>query len=221
MLCIGVRPESGLAKDSQLALNPRGYITVNDYMQTSDPCVYAVGDVIETRDLVFPERRATVALGNNANMQARIAADHIVRGQSLPFKGALGTSIVRVFDTVLALTGWTERRLSAAGVAYSSAIITENNHAGYYPGATPITLKVVFDPASGRVFGAQAGEQSCCCSCEQLILAFVFVIVQSASTASTSASTRWRWPSRADSPSTTCRWRSCAIRRRSDRRATW
>ena len=157
ILSIGVRPESQLAKDASLTLNPRGYIAVNDYMQTNDPDVYAVGDVIETQDLVFPDRKATVALGNIANMQARIAADHIVLGKSIPYKGSLGTSIVRAFDTVLALTGWNEKRLKAAGIPYATTTITENSHAGYYPNALPITLKITFDPATGRVFGGQAG----------------------------------------------------------------
>jgi NADPH-dependent 2,4-dienoyl-CoA reductase/sulfur reductase-like enzyme len=157
ILSIGMRPESQLAKDAHLALNPRGYIAVNDYMQTNDPDVYAVGDVIETRDLVFPERKATVALGNIANMQARIAADHIVLGKSIPYKGSLGTSIVRAFDTVLALTGWTEKRLKDAGIPYATTTITENSHAGYYPGALPITMKITYDPATGRLYGGQAG----------------------------------------------------------------
>jgi NADPH-dependent 2,4-dienoyl-CoA reductase/sulfur reductase-like enzyme len=158
VLSIGVRPESQLAKDADLGLNSRGYITVNDYMQTTDPSIYAVGDVIETQDLVFPDRKATVALGNIANMQARIAADHIVLGKSIPYKGSLGTSIVRAFDTVLALTGWNEKRLKAAGIPYATTTITENSHAGYYPGALPITLKITYDPATGRVYGGQAGK---------------------------------------------------------------
>lgn len=156
VLCIGVVPETQLAKDASLSLNPRGYIAVNDFMQTSDASIYAVGDAIETKDLVFPERKATVALGNIANMQARIAADHMIRGSSIPYKGSLGTSIVRVFDYVLALTGWNEKRLLAAGIPFAKTVITSNSHASYYPGALPITMKVTFDPVTGRVYGAQA-----------------------------------------------------------------
>ena len=156
VLSIGVLPDSQLAKESGLTVNSRGYIVVDEYMRTNDPSVYAVGDVIETNDYVFPERRATIALGNIANMQARIAADHIVTGESIPYKGSLGTSIVRVFDSVLALTGWNEKRLKAANIPYQTVTITDNSHASYYPGALPITMKLTFDPKTGRVYGAQA-----------------------------------------------------------------
>lgn len=160
ILSIGVQPESGLGRDAGLRLSERGYIQVNEFMQTSDPDVYAVGDVVETRDFVFPDRRATVALGNLANMQARVAADHLVYGADparvLGYAGSLGTSIVRAFDTTLALTGWTEKRLRQAGIAYSSTVITAFDHASYYPDATPVTLKLTFCPTTGRVFGGQA-----------------------------------------------------------------
>ena len=156
VLSIGVLPDSQLAKESGLTVNGRGYIVVDEYMRTNDPSVYAVGDVIETCDYVFPERRATVALGNIANMQARIAADHIITGESIPYKGSLGTSIVRVFDSVLALTGWNEKRLKAANIPYQTVTITDNSHASYYPGALPITMKLTFDPKTGRIYGAQA-----------------------------------------------------------------
>lgn len=160
ILSIGVQPESGLAKAAGLRLSERGYIQVNEFMQTSEPDIYAVGDVVETRDFVFPDRRATVALGNLANMQARIAADHVVYGADpvrvRGYAGSLGTSIVRAFDTTLALTGWTEKRLRQAGIAYSSTVITAFDHASYYPDATPVTLKLTFCPTTGRVFGGQA-----------------------------------------------------------------
>lgn len=156
VLCIGVKPESSLASNAGLNVNTRGYITVNEYMQTNDPNIYAVGDVIETKDLVFPERKTTVALGNIANMQARIAADHLVTGKSLPYRGSLGTSIVRAFDNVLALTGWNEKRLKAEKIPYSTTTITAYAHASYYPGAMPVTMKILFDPTTGRVLGAQA-----------------------------------------------------------------
>lgn len=156
VLCIGVRAESSLAKDAGLSVTPRGLVTVNDVMQTSNQDIYAVGDVIETNDMVFPERKAWVCLGNVANMQARIAADHITRGTSIPYKGSLGTAIVRVFDSTLAVTGWSETRLKAANIPYATTTITSDHHAGYYPGATPITLKITFDPLTGRIFGGQA-----------------------------------------------------------------
>ena len=156
ILSIGVKPESALAEEAGLTLNSRGYVVVNDFMQSSDPSIYAVGDVVETRDLVFPEKRATVALGNIANMQARIAADHAILNQSIPYSGSLGTSIVRGFDIVLALTGWNEKRLKQAGIPYEVAIVTDYHHASYYPGALPLTLKMIFDKETGRIFGAQA-----------------------------------------------------------------
>lgn len=156
VLCIGVAPDTSLAKESGLFLAPKCQIIVNDYMQTNDPSIYAVGDAVETRDLVFPERRAWVALGNVANMQARIAADHAVLGRSIPYPGSVGSAIVRAFDRVLAITGWSERRLKAAGIPYRTTTITALHHAGYYPGGEPITMKITFDPTTGRVLGGQA-----------------------------------------------------------------
>ena len=156
VLCIGVRPESSLAVKANIDVNKQGYISVNEFMQTNDPHIYAVGDVIETADLVFPERKTTVALGNIANMQARIAADHIVLGKGVPYRGSLGTSIVRAFDNVLALTGWNEKRLKAANIPYATTTISGYDHASYYPNALPITMKILFDPVTGRIYGAQA-----------------------------------------------------------------
>jgi NADPH-dependent 2,4-dienoyl-CoA reductase/sulfur reductase-like enzyme/peroxiredoxin family protein/TusA-related sulfurtransferase/rhodanese-related sulfurtransferase len=156
VLCIGVSPSSELAASAGLAMGHAGRVQVNSFMQTSHPDIYSVGDVVETADLVFPERKAWTALGNVANMQARIAADHLTRGTSIPYKGSLGTAIVRVFDHVLAVTGWTERRLANAGIPFATSIVTQDNHAGYYPGATPISMTLTYDPATGRLFGAQA-----------------------------------------------------------------
>lgn len=156
VLSIGVRPESKLAVDAKLNVSRSGHIQVNEYMQTNDPNIYAVGDVIETKDLVFPDRKTNVALGNIANMQARIAADHMGLGKSVPYKGSLGTSIVRAFDTILAIAGWNETRLKDAGIPYATTTITAWAHASYYPGAMPITMKITYDPITGRVYGGQA-----------------------------------------------------------------
>ena len=156
VLSIGVRAESELAKAAGVKLTGRGLIPVDEFMQTSVPDLYAVGDAVETSDLVFPDQRAWVALGNVANMQARIAADHMSLGKSIPYKGSLGTSIVRAFDTVLAVTGWTEKRLKAANIPYSKTIITGDSHASYYPGGKPVTMKLTYCPTTGRIFGAQA-----------------------------------------------------------------
>ena len=160
VLCIGVRPDTELAKLSGIKVNQRGLMITNDYMQTNDPDVYAVGDAVETRCGVFENQRAWVALGNVANMQARVAADHLLLGKALPYRGSLGTSIVRAFDGVLALTGWTEKRLLKARIPYHTTTINSGHHAGYYPGTETLTVKITYDPQTGRLFGAQAAGKS-------------------------------------------------------------
>ena len=156
VLSIGVRPETSLARDAGLAVGPRGHIKVNGTMQTSDPNIYAAGDAIETPDRITGEACA-VPLGGPANRQGRIAADHIFRGdKARPYPGSLGTAIVRVFDVAAGLTGWSEKRLRAAGKAYQAVTVGDNHHAGYFPGARPITLRIVWSPDDGRVLGAQA-----------------------------------------------------------------
>jgi len=154
VLGVGVRPENGLAKAAGLEVGPRGGIRVNEHLQTSDPDVYAVGDAIETTDAVtgLPVQ---VPLGGPANRQGRLAADHAF-GRPARFRGTQGTAIVRVFATVAALTGATEKALRAAGRAYRAVYLHPSHHAGYYPGAEPMTLKALFDPASGVLLGAQA-----------------------------------------------------------------
>lgn len=156
LLSIGVRPDSGLARAAGLTLGPRGHIQVNDFQQTSDPAIYAAGDAVETIDLVSGDPTA-VALGGPANRQGRIIADHIFRpAQARPYPGSLGTAIVRVFQGVAAVTGWTEKRLRQAGRDFRTVTVNDNHHAGYFPGAVPLTLKVCYDPADGRLLGAQA-----------------------------------------------------------------
>jgi len=156
VLSIGVRPESGLAKDAGLELGERGHIVVNEWQQTSDPVIYAAGDAVETADAVMGGRTA-VPLGGPANRQGRIAADHIFQGaEATPYPGSLGTAIVRVFDIAAAVTGWTGKRLKQAGIEYGTTTVTAFNHAGYYPGATPVTVKVIWEKESGRLIGAQA-----------------------------------------------------------------
>jgi NADPH-dependent 2,4-dienoyl-CoA reductase/sulfur reductase-like enzyme/rhodanese-related sulfurtransferase len=156
VLSIGVRPDTALARDAGLALGPRGHIRVNGFMQTSDPDIYAAGDATEIEDFVTGEP-AAVPLGGPANRQGRLVADHIFRpATTKPFPGALGTAIVRVFDAAAGLTGWTEKRLRAAGRPYRAVTVNDNHHAGYFPGAKPVLLKLLWDPASGRVLGAEA-----------------------------------------------------------------
>jgi NADPH-dependent 2,4-dienoyl-CoA reductase/sulfur reductase-like enzyme/rhodanese-related sulfurtransferase len=156
VLSIGVRPDTALARDAGLALGPRGHIRVNGFMQTNDPDIYAAGDAAEIEDFVTGEP-AAVPLGGPANRQGRLVADHIFRpAATKPFPGALGTAIVRVFDVAAGLTGWTEKRLRAAGRPYRTVTVNDNHHAGYFPGAKPVLLKLLWEPDSGRVLGAEA-----------------------------------------------------------------
>ncbi len=156
VLSIGVRPDSALARDAGLELGQRGHIRVNRFMQTSDPDIYAAGDAVETEDFITHEP-SFVPLGGPANRQGRLVADHIFRpADTRPYTGALGTAIVRVFDVAAGLTGWSEKRLRAAGRAYRTVMVNDNHHAGYFPGAKPILLKLLWDPKTNRVLGAQA-----------------------------------------------------------------
>lgn len=156
ILAIGVRPETSLAREAGLELGPRGHIRVDEFMRSSDPDIYAAGDAVELKDLVTGENTA-VPLGGPANRQGRLAADHIFRPEKAkPFPGALGTAIVRAFDVSAGLTGWSEKRLKAAKRSYRSVTVNDNHHASYYPGAKPLMLKICWDPANGRILGAQA-----------------------------------------------------------------
>lgn len=154
ILGIGVRPESGLAEGAGLEVGPRGGIRVNEHLQTSDPDIYAVGDAIEATDFVLGGP-AQVPLAGPANRQGRLAADHIF-GRDARFRGVQGTAIVRVFERTAAMTGASEKVLRRAGRPYRKVYIHPAHHAGYFPGAEVMTLKLLFDPASGRVLGAQA-----------------------------------------------------------------
>ena len=137
VLAIGVRPDSALARAAGLVLGPKGHIQVNGFMQTSDPEIYAAGDAVEVEDFVGGGSIA-VPLGGPANRQGRLVADHIFRTAiTKPFPGALGTAIVRVFDVAAGLTGWTEKRLRAAGRPYCTVTVNDNHHASYFPGSHP------------------------------------------------------------------------------------
>lgn len=156
VLSMGVRPDTQLARDAGLALGPRGHISVNEFQQTSDPDIYAAGDAVETKELVFGGRTA-LPMGGPANRQGRVAADHMLRPETArPYLGSLGTAIVRAFDVAAGVTGWTEKRMHEAGKPCASVIVNDHQHATYFPGAKPLTLKLVWDPQDGRVVGAQA-----------------------------------------------------------------
>jgi len=153
-LGIGVRPESQLAAAAGLEVGPRGGIRVNQHLQTSDPDIYAVGDVIEVQDFVTGAA-TQVPLAGPANRQGRIAADHIFGGDA-KFRGPQGTAIVKVFDRTAAITGASEKILQRQNRAYRKVYVHPMHHAGYYPGAEVMTLKLLFEPDSGRLLGARA-----------------------------------------------------------------
>nr|WP_316615578.1 FAD-dependent oxidoreductase [uncultured Alistipes sp.] len=154
ILSIGVRPETALAKAAGLRIGETGGIWVDDYLQTSAADVYAVGDAIE-----FPHPLTGKPwlnyLANPANRQGRIVADNMVFGNTTRYEGAIGTSIAKVFDMTVASTGLAAKRLKQFGIPYASSTTHSASHAGYYPDALPLTLKLTFDPASGKLYGGQ------------------------------------------------------------------
>ena len=154
VLGVGVRPENKLAVDAGLEVGPRGGIRVNDHLQTSDADIYAVGDAIEVNDFVL-DMPTQVPLAGPANRQGRIAADHIF-GKDSRYRGTQGTAIVRVFELTAAMTGASEKTLQRAKMPYRKIYIHPANHATYYPGAEAMTLKLLFDPSTGKILGAQA-----------------------------------------------------------------
>jgi len=154
ILSIGIRPENILAKDAGLELTERGYVKVNNIMQTSDPNIYAVGDIVQVQHFQT-KKPISLALAGPANKQGRVAADNIA-GRNSEYKGVLGASVVKVFDLTVASVGLTEKQLKMLDFNYEKIYIHPNNHAGYYPGAIPITLKLIFEIPSGKILGAQA-----------------------------------------------------------------
>jgi rhodanese-related sulfurtransferase len=154
ILGIGVRPESGLAAAAGLEVGARGGIRVNEHLQTSDPDIYAVGDAIEVTDFVLGGP-TQVPLAGPANRQGRLAADHIF-GRAARYRGTQGTAIVRVFERTAAMTGASEKALRQAGRPHRKVYVHPAHHADYYPGAEAMALKLLFDPETGRVLGAQA-----------------------------------------------------------------
>lgn len=155
ILSIGVRPENQLAKDAGLDLGPRGHILVDENMMTSKDHIYAVGDAIQTKDLIF-EEGASIALASPANRQARIVADRI-NGIDSKYKGVLGTSVAKVFDMTASSTGNNEKKLKQMGIEnYETVHLHPLSNAGYYPTANPMDLKLIFEVPSGKVLGAQA-----------------------------------------------------------------
>lgn len=153
LLSIGVRPSVRLAREAGIELGARG-IKVNRWLQTSSPDVYAVGDAIEYEHPIAGGPWLNYLAGP-ANRQARIAADNMVYGNREEYEGSIGTSVAKVFDITVGATGLAAKHLKRMGVPYLTSVTTSSSHAGYYPGAFNLTLKLTFAPDTGRIYGAQ------------------------------------------------------------------
>lgn len=153
VIALGVVPDTVIAKDAGLELGIKGAIVADSHMRTSDPSIYAVGDAVQVRNFVSG-LEASIALAGPANRQGRIAADNIA-GLDSEYKGSMGSSVIKVFEMTAASTGLTEKAARAAGVPYEKVYTYSASHASYYPGARNMQVKVLFDPASGRIVGAQ------------------------------------------------------------------
>ena len=154
ILAIGVKPETKLAVEAGLEIGETRGILVNEFMQTSNPDIYAVGDAIEVAYYIN-NKKVLIPLAWPANRQGRIVADNIVLGNQYKYTGSLGSSILKFFELSVASTGLNEKTLKKFGIPYKTAIVTRGHHAGYYPGAKNMVLKLIFDE-NGKIFGAQA-----------------------------------------------------------------
>ena len=154
VIALGVRPESRLAALAGLEIGPRGGIVVDESMRTSAPDIYAVGDAVQVHDVVLGTE-TLVPLAGPANRQGRLAADAI-SGRPARFRGTQGTAVVQVFDVTVALTGASEKSLARERIPFEKAYVHPASHAAYYPGAQPMTIKLLFAPDSGKLLGAQA-----------------------------------------------------------------
>ncbi len=154
ILAIGVKPETKLAVEAGLEIGETRGILVNEFMQTSNPDIYAVGDAIEVAHYIN-NKKVLIPLAWPANRQGRIVADNIVLGNQYKYTGSLGSSILEFFELSVASTGLNEKTLKKFAIPYKTAIVTRGHHAGYYPGAKNLVLKLIFDE-NGKIFGAQA-----------------------------------------------------------------
>ncbi len=157
ILSVGVQPESHLAKMAGIKLGMRDGILVDDNYETSIKGIYAVGDATITKNTITQED-ALIALASPANRQGRQVAD-VISGLKRKNKGSMGTAIVRVFDKAIASTGLNERQVQALNYDYAAIHIRINNHAGYFPGATPLVLKIIFNKVTGQIYGGQGFGQ--------------------------------------------------------------
>ncbi|EPM4284625.1 FAD-dependent oxidoreductase [Vibrio sp. 780] len=154
IMAIGVRPETKLAKEAGLEIGALGGIYINEYMQTSDPSIYAVGDAVEEKDFVTGEQ-TLVPLAGPANRQGRMAADNML-GRQETYQGTQGSAICKIFDLAVASTGKNEKQLKRENIPYEKVYVHTASHASYYPGAETVSFKMLFDPATGKILGAQA-----------------------------------------------------------------
>ena len=154
ILSIGVKPDTRLAVGAGLKIGDARGIQVNEYLQTSDPDIYAVGDAIEFTNPITLKPMITYLAGP-ANKQGRICADNLVFGHTKTYKGSINTAIVKVFDMTVATAGTASKHLQAAGIMHHISTITSGSHAGYYPGSKQMTIQIAFTPDEGRVLSAQ------------------------------------------------------------------
>lgn len=154
IMAIGVRPETKLAEEAGLQIGELGGIYTNEMMQTSDPSIYAVGDAVEEKDFVTGAQ-TLVPLAGPANRQGRMAADNML-GRNETYQGTQGTAICKIFDLAVASTGKNEKQLKREGVDYEKVYVHTASHASYYPGAEIVSFKMLFEPSSGKILGAQA-----------------------------------------------------------------
>lgn len=154
ILSVGVKPESKLAREADLAVGDSGGIVVNSHLQTDDQDIYAIGDAIEFKNPII-DKKMTTYLAGPANRQGRLCADNIIKGNKREYSGTVGTSIAKVFDLTVASTGLAEKTLREEKIDYEATITHSGSHAGYYPGSKPMTIKINYSPEDGKLFGAQ------------------------------------------------------------------
>jgi NADPH-dependent 2,4-dienoyl-CoA reductase/sulfur reductase-like enzyme/rhodanese-related sulfurtransferase len=155
LFSVGVKPELSLAKDSGLEIGSTGGLLVNKFLQTSDPFIYAAGDILEITNKIS-DKKVRIPLAGPANRQGRIVADNVVHNNTTPYNGALGTSVVKILDSTAAITGITEKLARDLGFDVGIVYIHKEHHASYYPGAQMIHMKLIFDKKNSKILGAQA-----------------------------------------------------------------
>ncbi|GAB3042783.1 CoA-disulfide reductase [Virgibacillus ainsalahensis] len=152
IMATGVRPNIDLASSASLKIGKTGAIAVNEYMQTNDPDIYALGDAVETKDLITGKPRH-IALAGPAHRQAFVIASHL-NNEMVPYKGIIGTSIMKLFDLTIGATGHNKNTLNEAGIRFKEAVLHSYSHAKYYPGSGKLWIRILFDEKTGILYGA-------------------------------------------------------------------